>query len=335
MSNELPDESPEEFPRHIGRIGCPPGKKKMSRDNMFWCKCFKDIEAAQEKTGKIPWMEIVRTHFTDVDLKQKNKRMNVKKQLRRMWDKRAAIVGDTALGLRVRKMTRGRAPVTVTANVGGLIYKEVLRIALDNGGIHDIHVAAIMCSLMSDGGGYDVRRVLSKEYLDTCDTNVANFLKTIFTMETGRKEGRKLWECTWTKINSFRKRWRLMRRTHSRRTYYDVSESLDALRPTLIHAWATCAANDLDPSTSFENTDQSHHYAWETRAMKLSVPASSIKRGGTNTRQGERQGYTARHRIGSIGMVGKTILRFKSTTGKHKQTVLRQKYPGSHSNIGR
>ena len=64
MSNDIPDDvpdliddsddSPDEFPRNIGRIGCPPGKKKISRDNVFWCKCFKDIEAAQKETGEIP-----------------------------------------------------------------------------------------------------------------------------------------------------------------------------------------------------------------------------------------------------------------------------------------
>ena len=109
----------------------------------------------------------MRNHFTDVDLSQKNKRKNVKKQLQRMWKKRAAVVGNTALGLRVRKMTRGRTPVTVKANCESIMYKEVLRIALNNGGIADVHIAAIMCAIMSEIGGYAVRCVLTKEYLDT------------------------------------------------------------------------------------------------------------------------------------------------------------------------
>ena len=172
----LSDQCPVEYPRNIGRIGCPPGKKKISRDTLFCSQRFQDIEAAQNETWEIPWMKIVRTHFTDVDFTNKNKRRNVKKQFMRVWKKRAAIVGNTALGLRVRKMSRGRAPVTAKANDEGLIYKEVLRVALNNGGIPDIQVAAIMCSIMSQVGGYTVVCALTQELLDTCYPGVAKFL---------------------------------------------------------------------------------------------------------------------------------------------------------------
>ena len=64
------------------------------------------------------------------------------------------------------------------------------------------------------------------------------------------------------------------------------------------------------------------------------MPAKHAKKSGSKARQGGRSGYTARHIISSTGMVGKTILTFKTSTSKKNQTTLRQKYPGGHKNIG-
>ena len=175
--------------------GCPRGKKKRSRDNLFWTQCFKSIEELGEP---IAWMKVVRKHFTDIDLTDSKKRDYAKKQLKRMWKKRAAIIGNTALGLRVRKMTPGRAPTTAKANCELLIYNEVLKVALMDGGIGDAHIAALMCTIMADVGGYQVTCALADEYLATCDQRISNFLKFKFKMsreQKGMAQGPQ-WECT-------------------------------------------------------------------------------------------------------------------------------------------